>query len=159
VEFDQRAWLNHLADSAGSFDRGLGLAAFSGRILPGHGLQVDANATRNMDKDLEDFVRAATKANPAVGAVAVQRGASGSAATFSEALGIEVMSTVFAAAQHWGCRDLLGIMSLDPAGLVLGLMVALPEVKRPFASRTRPMGSPVCARLRGSAATKSSARS
>jgi DNA-binding CsgD family transcriptional regulator len=128
AEADQGAWLNHLADSAGSFDRGLGLAAFSGRILTGHGLQVDANATRNMDKDLADFLRAATAANPAVGAVSVQRGASGSAATFSEALGIDVMSTVFAAAQHWGCRDLLGIISLDPAGFVLGLMVALPEV-------------------------------
>ncbi|HWZ90379.1 MAG TPA: hypothetical protein VNW92_16060 [Polyangiaceae bacterium] len=33
VEADQSAWLNQLADSAGSFDRGLGLIAFSARIV------------------------------------------------------------------------------------------------------------------------------
>ena len=49
VESDQGAWLNHLADSALSFDRGLGLIAFSARIVPGYGLQIDANATRSMD--------------------------------------------------------------------------------------------------------------
>ncbi|HWZ91658.1 MAG TPA: LuxR C-terminal-related transcriptional regulator [Polyangiaceae bacterium] len=128
VEADQGAWLNQLADAAGTFDRGLGLIAFSARIVPAHGLQLDANATRRMDSGLEDFLRVATQANPAMGAEAVQQGASGSAATASEALGAGVMSGVFAPAQRWGCKDLLGIMSVDPGGSVVGLMVALPEV-------------------------------
>ncbi len=128
VESDQGAWLNHLADSAGSFDRGLGLIAFSARIVPGYGLQVDANATRGMDPGLEDFMRAGSKAHPTVGAESIQRGAARAAATFSEAVAPEVWSATFAQAQRWGCKDILGIMSVDPGGSVVGLMVALPEL-------------------------------
>jgi DNA-binding CsgD family transcriptional regulator len=128
VDSDQGAWLNQLADSAGSFDRGLGLIAFSARIVPAYGLQVDANASRNIERGLEEFMRAGTEANPAMGAESVQQGASGSAATFSEALGTEVLSAQFAPAQRWGCKDILGMMSVDPEGLVVGLMVPLPEV-------------------------------
>jgi DNA-binding CsgD family transcriptional regulator len=128
VEADQSAWLNQLADAALSFDRGLGVSAFSARIVLGHGLRLDATTTRRMAPALDDFLRMATKANPATGAAAVQQGASGSAATASEALGAEVMSGVLAPAQRWGCKDLLGIMSVDPGGAVVGLMVALPEL-------------------------------
>ncbi|HEY1536070.1 MAG TPA: LuxR C-terminal-related transcriptional regulator [Polyangiaceae bacterium] len=128
AEADQKAWLNQLADAARSFDRGLGLVAFSARIVPAYGLRIDANATRNMDKGLEDFLSAATEEDPSMGAQTVQRGASGAAATLSEAMGLDVLSARMGPAQRWGCKDLLGIMSVDPGGSVVGLMVALHEI-------------------------------
>ena len=127
VESDQRAWLNHLADSAASFDRGLGLLAFAARIVPGYGLQVDANATRSMDPGLEDFLRVGNEAHPEEAAKSVLQGAARVGATFLETTGSEVLPAHFAPAQRWGCKDILGIMSVDPGGAVVGLMVALPE--------------------------------
>ena len=127
AEADQGAWLNQLADSAGSFDRGLGLIAFSGAILPEYGLKLDANATRNMCPELEDALRKGTESHPVLGAHSIQRATSG--ATFSEAAGNEFASAFFQPTRHLGCHDMLGVTSVDPSGLMVGLIVALPEVR------------------------------
>jgi DNA-binding CsgD family transcriptional regulator len=126
AQTDQGAWLNQLADSARSFDRGLGLVAFSGRIVPGFGLKLDANATRDMSPELEEALRAGTERDPALGAHSVQRARSG--ATFSEAVGDEVSSAFFLSTRHLGCHDLLGVTSIDPSGFMVGLTVALPKL-------------------------------
>ena len=127
MEANQDAWLNQLADSAQSFDQGIGRFAFSGRIVPGFGLQVDVNARCNMDPELETALRATTEANPTVGAQSMQRARSG--ATISEAMGAEFVSSLFRPMHRWGCHDLLGIASLEPNGAVIGLAIALPEIR------------------------------
>lgn len=126
AQTDQRAWLNQLADSAGSFDRGLGLIAYSADIVPGYGLKLDANATRSMRPELEDALRTGTERDRDLGARSVQRARSGG--TFSEAMGAEDSFSLLQIAGAWGCHDLLGVTSIDPDGRVVGLMVALPEI-------------------------------
>ena len=126
AEPDPGAWLNHLAYAAGIFDRGLGLIAFSGSIVPGYGLKLEANATRNMRPELERALQVATEGNPDLGARSVQRASSG--ATLSEAGGDEASAALSQATSHLGCRDMLGVTSVNPDGLMVGLIVALPDV-------------------------------
>jgi DNA-binding CsgD family transcriptional regulator len=126
ADADPGVWLNQLADAARSFDQGLGLIAFSGAIVPGYGIKLDANATRNMCSELEDALRANTEGDPALGARSVQQARSG--ATFSEAVGAEAARAFFTSTRHLGCEEMLGVTSIDPDGLMVGLSIALPKV-------------------------------
>ncbi len=123
---DQGAWLNQLADSALSFDQGLGLVAFSGRIVPECGLQFSAHSPRMLPELMSALAEHAA-ADPRIGALSAPRASSG--ATFSEAMGDETCSEVLRPLHPWGCRDLLGVTSIEPGGFVVGLTIMLPKAR------------------------------
>jgi DNA-binding CsgD family transcriptional regulator len=125
VEPDQSAWLAGLAEAASSVDRGLGITAWLGRILPEQGLHVDASRTRGLDENLDRAMHAVNNASPTVMARAVEKARSGG--TFSEAMGLEALAIHAQTLSKWGCRDMLSVTVLDPGGVVVGLSVPLSE--------------------------------
>jgi DNA-binding CsgD family transcriptional regulator len=124
VESGQNAWLDRLADAALTFDQGLGLVAFSGRIVPDCGLQFSAHSPR-MNPELMRTLAARAAADPRVGALSAPRACSG--ATFSEAMGAATSSQLLHPLRPWGCHDLLGVTSIEPGGFVVGLTFVLPR--------------------------------
>jgi DNA-binding CsgD family transcriptional regulator len=144
VEAEQGAWLGSLAESARSFDQGFGLVAISGSIVPMQGFLLDAYAVHKMDPEVAHGLRTMTAANPAVGAESVQRACSG--ATFSEAMGVRAATVLLRPLERLGCKDMLGVMSIDPGGSVLGLTIPLPKV-RSLSRRERDQWDRVAAHL------------